>query len=76
MAVKHNPWEDSFRPSASICGRTYTCKLAAGLLPARHEARVAGQGISTGTGVVWTEKRLESCNCLAKMHVEAHEDIY
>ena len=29
--------------SASICGRTSTCKLAAGSSPARYDARVARQ---------------------------------
>ena len=44
VCEKVNSWAGSFEPSAPICGRAYACKLATVLLPARYEARVAGQG--------------------------------
>ena len=64
LTVKLHLWVKSFRPSASVWGRTYTFKLAARFLPARYEAGVRGQGISSWTGVLPAEKRFELCNVI------------
>lgn len=57
--------------SASICGRTSTCKLAAGLSPARYDARVARQENLPEDG-----KFLRSRNTIAlQTHLKAEEAV-